>query len=88
MFFSSQPVVLSLRVTFDSLQPSCASSPKMTATKDYSALPPPKYACIAGYLAVNYSASELFGGRFYEKEGGTVSAPAEGIGRASERAKW
>ena len=46
--FISQPVVLSLRVTFDSLQPSRASSPKMTATKDYSALLLQKYACIAG----------------------------------------
>ena len=47
--FISQPVVLSLRVTFDSLQPFRASSPKMTTTKDYSALPLQKYACIAGY---------------------------------------
>ena len=39
------PVVLS----FDSLQPSRASSPKMTATKARSALPLQKYACIAGY---------------------------------------
>ena len=53
--FISQPVVLSLRVTFDSLQPSRASSPKMTATKDYSALPLQKYACIAGYGAIHGS---------------------------------
>ena len=50
--FISQPVVLSLRVTFDLLQPSRASSPKMTATKDYSALLLQKYACIASYLWV------------------------------------
>ena len=34
-------------VTFDSLQPSRATSSKMTATKDYSALPLQKYACLA-----------------------------------------
>ena len=56
----SQPVVLSLRVTFDSLQPSRASSPKMTATKDYSALPLQKYACIAGYMGGAYLYRDIF----------------------------
>ena len=37
--FSSQSVIVSLRVTFDSLQPSRASSSKMTSTKNYPALP-------------------------------------------------
>ena len=44
----AQPVILSFRVTFDLLQPSRTSSPKMTATKDDSALPLQKYDCIAG----------------------------------------
>ena len=39
VYVTSQPVIPSLRVTFGSLQPSRASSPKMTATKDYLALP-------------------------------------------------
>ena len=46
-FLGFEMQFLSLTVTFDSLQPSRASSPKMTATKDYSALPLQKYA-IAG----------------------------------------
>ena len=48
IFPSSPPLPSSISqlvvVTFDSLQPSRASSPKMTATKDYSALPLQKYA--------------------------------------------
>ena len=49
-----QPVIISLGVTFDLLQPSTCfpnqDGSHNTWMKDYSALLPHKYACTAGYL--------------------------------------